>query len=185
MPIFGLIVRAKGLRVSSLLNQRSTENTKQFQASGGWLSAFKKRHGIHSLYVQGESLSADSACVSSYVGGLQIQFDERGECAEQIYNADETALYLKAVPRKTLVAAFEQSAPGIKECKQRVSILLCCNATGSHKLKPLLIGEYRNPRCLKHANRLTLPVIYRHQSNMWMTQEIFAEWFHNYFVLII
>ena len=66
--------------------------------------------------------------------------------------------------------------------KEYLFDLLCCNATGSHKLKPLLIGKYRNPRCLKHANRLTLPVIYRQQSNMWMTQEIFAEWFHDYFV---
>ena len=63
----------------------------------------------------------------------------KGVCAEQVCNADETALYWKAVPQKTLVAAFEQSAPGRKECKQRVSILLCCNATTSHKLKPLLI----------------------------------------------
>ena len=147
------------------------------------MSAFKKRHGIHNLHVQGESLSADSACVSSYVDGLQIQLDERGMCAEQVYNADETALYWKAVPRKTLVAAFEQSAPGRKESKQRVSILLCCNATGSHKLKPLLIGKYRNPRFLNMPiDSHCLPVIYHHQSNMWMTQEIFAEWFHNYFV---
>ena len=56
--------------------------------------------------------------VSSYVDGLQIQLDERGVCAEQVYNADETALYWKAGPWKTLVAAFEQSALGRKECKE-------------------------------------------------------------------
>ena len=47
--------------------------------------------------MQGESLSADSACLSSYVDGLQIELDERDVCAEQVYNADETGLYWKAV----------------------------------------------------------------------------------------
>jgi hypothetical protein len=42
----------------------------------------------------------------------------------------------------TLLAAFEKLAAGRKECKQRASIFLCCNATGIHKLKPLLIGKY-------------------------------------------
>ena len=145
MAIFGPILHAKALRLSSLLNQQSTEDTKQFQASGCWLSSFKKWHGIYSLRVQGESLSADTACISSYIDRLRIQLEERGLCVEQDYNADETAFTGKPVPRKTLVGAFEQSAPGRKESKQRVSILVCCNATGSHKLKPLLIGKYRNP----------------------------------------
>jgi hypothetical protein len=49
--------------------------------------------------------------------------------------------------------AFEKSAAGTKECKQRAFILLCCITTGTHKLKSLLIGKYyKNPRCLKHSN---------------------------------
>ena len=60
-----------------------------------------------------------------------------------------------------------------------------CNATGSHKLKPLAACKYRNPRCVKLVNPITSPVIYRNQSNMWTTHEIFAEWFHKYFVLSV
>ena len=63
-----------------------------------------------------------------------------------------------------------------------MTVLVCSNATGTHKLKLLLIGKYGNPRCLKHLYRSSLPVIYRHQSKMWMTQEIFHEWFNNHFV---
>ena len=95
--------------------------------------------------LKGESLSTDTACISLslYVDIVQIQLEERGLCAEQVYNADEHALYWKAVPRKIVVAAFEQSGSGRKESKQKVSILVCCNTTGSHKLKPLLAGKCR------------------------------------------
>ena len=91
---------------------------------------------------------------------------------------------LAAVPRRTLVAAFEQSAPGRKEPKQRVSILECCNATGSHQLKPLLIGKYiQKPSFRKTCESAHIAChLPTHQSNMWTTQAIFAEWFHNYFV---
>ena len=88
------------------------------------------------------------------------------------------------MPRKTLVTAFESAAPGWKDPKDRVTVLVCSNAcaTGTHKLKLLLIGKYGNPRCLKHLDHSSLPVIYHHQSKMWMTQEIFHEWFNNHFV---
>ena len=71
VPISG---RAKALRVSSLEVHR---RHRKFQASGGCLSAFKKTHCLH---VQGENLSAGSACVSSYVDGLQIQLEESRAC---------------------------------------------------------------------------------------------------------
>ena len=179
VPISGPMICAKALRFFSML---SPQHTKPFKASSGWLASFKKRHGIHSLTTQGERMSANVAVIETYVKSLCVEIEQKVLCAEQIYNADETALYWKALPRKTLVAAFEKAAAGRKEPKERVTILACSNATGGHKLKPLLISKYKNPRCLKHINRETLPVIYRHQSKMWMTQEIFSEWFHNYFV---
>ena len=103
----------------------------------------------------------------AYIDSLQIQLEERGPCMVWVYNADETVLCWKAVPRRTLVAAFEQSASGRKQSKQRVSILVCCNTTGSHELKPLLIGKSTH-------------IVYRHQSNMWMTQEMFSQLLHDH-----
>ena len=47
VPISGPILHAKALRVSSLLNQRSTEDTKQFQASGGWLVVCLQEEAWH------------------------------------------------------------------------------------------------------------------------------------------
>jgi hypothetical protein len=58
-------------------------------------------------------------------------------------------------------------------------VLLCTNATGTHKLKPLVIGKSLRPRCLKAINLNSLPVTYRANSKAWMTSDLFLEWLYN------
>ena len=53
----------------------------------------------------------------------------------QVYNCDETGLFRKALPSKTLAFAKEAKSPGFKTSKERVTILACSNATGDHKLR--------------------------------------------------
>ena len=120
-----------------------------FKASERWLCRYKDRHGIHCLNVQGETLSTDTSLISWCVKSLKGKIEERQLCPEQIYNADKTGVYWNAMPRKTLVAALESAVPCWKEPKDRVTVLVCSNATGTHKLKLLLIMKYGNPRCLK------------------------------------
>jgi hypothetical protein len=57
-----------------------------------------------------------------------------------------------------------------------MSILFCVNATGSHKLRPLVIGKSLNPQCFKNLNKSTLSVTYRANSKAWMRSDIFVEW---------
>ena len=115
----GADIRTNDLCQSVEVFQHAQSTThKPFKASSGWLSSFKKRHGIHSLTTQGERMSANVAVIETYVKSLCVEIEQKVLCAEQIYNADETALYWKALPRKTLVAAFEKAAAGRKEPKQ-------------------------------------------------------------------
>ena len=67
---------------------------------------------------------------------------------ENIYNADETALYFRMLGDRTLAFSDDKSAGG-KKNKERVTILLCCNMSGSDKLKPFLIGKSGKPRCFR------------------------------------
>ena len=108
--------------------------------------------------------------------------EEKGLTAEQIYNADETGLLWKCLPDRTLVSCREKSAPGFKKSKDCLTVLGCTNATGTHKLKPVMIGKFAKPRCFKNVNMDALPVIYKSQRNAWMNSEIFAEWFKKDFV---
>lgn len=75
------------------------------------------------------------------------------------------------MPKKTLAPADEQEAPGHKESKERVTIMTCANATGSHKIPLLLIGKSQRPRCLKGITHL--PLLYKAQTNSWMNSKIF------------
>ncbi len=60
---------------------------------------------------------------------------------DQVYNCDETGLYFRLLSRKTLASASEKSAPGMKASKDRVTLMACSNATGTHKLRLVIIGK--------------------------------------------
>lgn len=105
--------------------------------------------------------------------------NEMGITEQQMYNADESALYYRLLPKKTFVAANEKGAPGSKTAKERLTFMLCANADGSHKLKTLVIGKSKNPRCFKGFNN---PLLYSSSKSAWMTRHIFKEWFHKDFV---
>ena len=48
--------------------------------------------------------------------------------------------------------------------------------TGRDEAKLLMIGKSKKPRCLKHVDVNTLPVIYGANHNAWMTSALFQEW---------
>ena len=153
VPISGAIVQAQAEKFDRNLNGEDSS----FKASTEWLDRFKKRHGINQVSVSGEIRSADSEAAQTYPDQLQDIIDEGGYSPEQIYNADETGLCYRMLPGKTLaVKNDEHKSEGFKKIKDRLTILFCVNKTGSHKVKPLCIGKFRNPRCYHHLNRSTL-----------------------------
>ena len=77
-----------------------------------------------------------------------------------MFNCDETGLYFKLMPDKTLASSFEKSADVRKTQKERVTINACANASGSIKLPLLLIGKSKNPQCFKNISREQLRVTY-------------------------
>lgn len=73
-----------------------------FKGSDGWLAKFKKRHHIQLHQPHGESGAADMAGVAlakTAVGKLIL---ELGYKLEDVYNFDETGLYYRARPSRTL-----------------------------------------------------------------------------------
>ena len=82
---------------------------------------------------------------------------------------------------RTFVAqASTHSKSGLKVLKDRCSILVGSNVSGTYKIKPVLIHYWENPRCLKNAG--PLPVIYRNNKTAWMSGTIWRDWFYNSFV---
>ena len=107
-PISGPIIMEKAVMFDRMMNGPDTT----FKATTGWFQRFKDRHGIRQLEVQGEALSADTSQIDEFRAYVR-ELQER-ECLKdcQVYNADETGLYWKVLPNKTLTHAIEKSAPG-------------------------------------------------------------------------
>lgn len=97
-----------------------------------------------------------------------------------IYNADETGLYWKKMPTKSLVSMNEMSAPGFKASKSHITGMVCGNVTGTHRLPLLIIGKSKNLRCFRGIKKL--PVTYKNQKNSWMDTSIFIEWYDTVFI---
>nr|XP_005993580.1 PREDICTED: jerky protein-like [Latimeria chalumnae] len=149
--------------------------------STGWLQKFKNRHGIRHLKASGEKLSADHEAAEKYVKDFARLVTENDLTAEQIYNADKTGLFWRCLPRNTLICNDEKSASGVKESKERLIVLMCANAAGTHKCKLLVIGKSARPRAFKGVK--VFPVIYQSNKRAWITQELTSDWFDNNFVV--
>ena len=70
----------------------------------------------------------------------------------------------------------------MKKQKDRITLMACANATGTHKSPLLFVGKAANPRCFQNINKNTLPVTYYNQKNAWVDTKIFTDWFHKHFV---
>lgn len=173
MPVSGDMMKQKALSLTASMNLGN------FRASDGWLQRFKERYGVRFLKISGEKLSSQPELVDPFKEKLRKVIQEYDLNEHQLYNADETGLYWQLLPDKTYVSLAEKTAPGLKISKRRLTFLGCTNAAGSHKVKPLVIGKAKNPRCFKNFNN---PLIYRSTKNAWMTAEIFKNWFFQQFV---
>lgn len=178
IPMSGPIIAEKALFFNAKLN-----GDPELKASSGWLDNFKSRHGVRELNIEGEKLGAASVeTVNAFKIKFQKMIGENGFTREQVYNADETGLNYKTLPTKTLASFSEKYAPGFKMQKQRITAMVCANASGKNRIPLLLIGTAKKPRCFKGTNMNALPVHYFAQKSAWMTQAIFTEWFKNVFV---
>ena len=143
----------------------------EFSYSRGWLDKYKKRFNIKLHTFSGESGGVDKDAVSK--GILMLKEEIIKFKLDDVFNFDETALFYRLQPNKTLSSG---SISGDKVSKERLTIGLCVNATGTYKLKPLVIGKYKKPRCF--GNVWTPEDIVKYYFNLkaWMTMEIFRNW---------
>ena len=93
---------------------------------------------------------------------------------EEIYNMDETGLFFRALPDKTLTVKGADCDGG-KKSKERLTVALCVNAVGEVET-PLVIGHAENPRCFRNINKTRLPVTLVASKRAWMTAKIFTTW---------
>jgi len=174
------IINDQLLKIRALNIHKELKLNCHFTASQGFINNFKKRHGIRLKKIAGEKLScADESTINDFKEKFKRKIAELNLVPEQIYNADETGLIYKNLGNRTLVTANEKSAPGRKNSKERITIMPCCNSTGSHKLKLMMIGKSAKPRIFMNWENI---LYYKSSKNAWQTTFLFKNWFFEQFV---
>lgn len=189
MPISGAILKEKAIEFAKRFGNDD------FKASTGWLDKWKQRYVTQENYQLTKSLT-NMCTIFHFRHGVGHKKacgesnDVREEDCEKwrkdvlpdliqkyserdVFNADETGLFFKCLPDKTLTFKNMQCHGG-KNSKQRVTLMLAANMDGSEKLKILLIGKSEKPRCFRGVK--WLPVDYKANSKAWMTGQLFKEW---------
>ena len=110
------------------------------------------RAGLQAIRVAlsvGEAASADIKAAKAFSDAFQA-IVQSGEYPEDlIFNVDETGLYWKRMPSRTFIAIEEKSALGCKATKDRLTLLLGGNVSGTLKLKPMLVYHLETHCTLK------------------------------------
>lgn len=104
--------------------------------STGWAYSFRKYWKIDFHQLKGQAGSVDMVKIAGKVE--EIKDVIAGYPINDVYNADETGLFLQTLSNWTL---NREKTSGYKSATSRVSILFCVNATGTDKRKPLILSK--------------------------------------------
>lgn len=139
-----------------------------FQPNSGWIWRWQKRNNIVFKKIHGEKNDADCSGAEDYIKTILPPILQNYKI-EDIFNADESGLFFKALPSATFTEK-ERDVKGNKMQKARLTTLFLCNANGSYK-RVFVIGKPKNPRCFKNKQ---VPLPYYSNKNAWMTSEIWT-----------
>lgn len=169
----GLKTPVSGPMIQQQARDYATELGKSdFEASNGWLARFKGRHNIRAATLSGERASVDADTVDNWRERLPDIIKDFAP--EDIYNMDETGLFFRALPDRTLAVKGSDCAGG-KKSKERVTVAVTVNAVGDFET-PLIIGHAQKPRCFRNLTQSRLPVKWTANKKAWMTGKIFKDW---------
>ena len=175
-------VRAKNVPLSGPMikekaNKLACEMGIDFVATNGWFYRFKTRRGLCFKSISGEAASVTPEMLSDWKNKTLPDILSRYSASE-IYNVDESGLFYQCLPNNTFTLPAEKASRGMKESKQRLTMLIGANMSGEDKLDPLIIGKSANPCCFRGIRHIPLP--YLSNTKAWMTSQVWTEWMNKF-----
>ncbi|UYV76841.1 TIGD4, partial [Cordylochernes scorpioides] len=167
IPLNGLILQQKAIYYAMGMKYD------EFEASNGWLDRFKARRNIIFRKICGEERAVNPLVVEDWKEKIPSFLDKYSP--SNIYNIDESGLFYKCLPDKTLTFKGD-TCSGTKRSKERITFLAGTNMDGSDKLPLLVIGKYAKPRCFRKEKNLSTH--YEANKTAWMTAVIFKKYLH-------
>ena len=151
-----------------------------FKATHGWLDRFKKRKNIVFGRTSNKKRRVDDEQLKeikpaewqqNIVPQLLTEFQPN-----DIFAVEETGLLYKSSPLVVPSMNGNRCAAGVK-AKQRLTLVLCANLTGSEKFPLLVIGQNAKPASVHQVK--SLPVQYICNLKSWITEEGFTAWLND------
>lgn len=175
IPINGPILKEKAIQICKKLAE-TTGNPEflELKASEGWLRQFKARYNLTNMMIAGEDGAVSNVTTDCWFGERLLEVTE-GYGLDQIYNLDETGLFWKELPGKSLNEKGKRCQGG-KSSKVRLTVALIAGADGS-KEAPIVIGKSHSPRAFKNVASKDAPLGVPYYSNKksWMNAEVFTD----------
>ena len=92
------------------------------QAEDGSKSLLR-RSGVHSVQKHGEAASSNKRETEKFKKEFS-DLIKAGLVQQQVFNGDETGLFLKKLPNRTLITEEGKALPGNKPMKDRLTLLM-------------------------------------------------------------
>ncbi|CAI5484236.1 unnamed protein product [Closterium sp. Yama58-4] len=137
-----------------------------FRCSIGRVRRALRRQGVRCLSAVGEAADQDMAAVRTTREKLPQLLMHRSVRARDVYNFDETALYISVLPRKTY---GNGRVAGRKVPKDRLTVGFLVNVDGSHSFRPLVISKAKCPHDFRPDYDLDEVCYWRNTAKGWMT----------------
>lgn len=168
VPLSGAMLQEKARDVACRLG------CDEFKASPGWLMRFKNRHASLAGLRRGEWLPLADLNGGAVLEDAEDVLDALREYRTgDVYAAQETALFYRALPHETRAFREDPCVSGSRSA-QRLTVFLCSNMDGSDKRAPLVIGKSDRPKCFWGSKHV--PVKYVSHPKAWMTPLLFCNW---------
>jgi hypothetical protein len=167
IPVSGPLIREIAIKFAS------KNHILNFKASDGWFRGFKLRNKLRYKKLSGEKKSSDYQAAEDYVMGFNKIIN--GYLPENVFNCDETGIYIRCMPDNSFVEYGEEECSGTKIDKERITCLYGCSMRGE-KLPIMVIGRSKNPRCFANIDVNTLGIMYDSNKSAWMTKRLFEKY---------
>jgi len=176
VPLSLAILRQKALQVAEHLG------ITDFAASNGFIQRWASRHGLEDVALHGSGASANVEEGAARMAAIRQQL--KGVDVDPIYNVDETGLLYRVLPSRSYVPSEDcRTARGLKamKSKDRITLTLCCNATGTHEVSVTMNCKAAQQMCFPGEGNAS-PLPYLSQKLSWTDASVFKRWSEEVFV---
>ena len=141
----------------------------------GGCTNLRVRHGIQQHVVHGEADSVD--CAQLAVNRMDLKELIGQYSPRDIFNFDESALFYRLSPKKTLATVNRY---GKKSEKDSITVAMCCNMTSTEKMDLVVHRQVEETQAFCKANTKQMEFLCFNNQTAWQTRSTFAEWLRHF-----